>query len=218
VVNPYESIIRSQNSTPLAAVSNLMNTAARLTLGTPQQKAQVLSEIIQNYGVDIQVLDSVLAGTAVPDESNKIQQIIQQQLAPVQQFMQQIGQARAQRQQRATQTIDSEINQFAQEVDFFEDVREDMADILDLASKRGQEMSLDEAYARAVSLNPEIAKIVGQRMAARQQQQGGSQDAVQRARIAASSVRGSPPAAGAKATAESLRGALEQAWESSGNR
>lgn len=217
VVNPYETLIRAQNSTPLAAVSNLMNTAARLSLGTPAQKAQVIAEIIQNYAVDIQTLDSVLAGQAVPDEGAKISQLIQQQLAPVQQFMQQIGQARAQRQQRMTAQIDSEIEQFASEADFFEDVRLDMADILDMAAKRGQEMSLDEAYARAVALNPDIAKIVSQRMAARQQQ-GTSQEAVQRARLAASSVRGSPPAAGAKGTPDSIRGALEAAWDQSGNR
>lgn len=216
VVNPYESLIRAQNSSPLQAVSNLMNTAARLSLGTPAQKAQVIAEIIGNYGVDIQTLDSVLAGQAPPDETDKIQQIIQQQLAPVQQFMQQIGQARQQRQMQLSSKIDTDIEQFAAKADFFEDVRMDMADILDMAARRGQELSLEEAYNRAVAMNPEIAKIVEQRRSA--QRQGTSQQDLQRARAAASSVRGSPPAAGAKGQPDSLRGALEAAWEQSGNR
>ena len=42
-------------------------------------------------------------------------------------------------------------------------MRDDMADMLDLAAKRSRVMSLKEAYDRACMMNPGISKIIEQR-------------------------------------------------------
>jgi hypothetical protein len=64
VMRPYELFIRQENSNPLQAVQNMMQTAALFRTGTAHQKAEALTGIIRNFGVDIELLDSMLAGQA----------------------------------------------------------------------------------------------------------------------------------------------------------
>lgn len=52
VIAPYEAIIRSEGGTPEKAVGELMNTAYVLRQGTPQQKAEIVRNVMQQYGVD----------------------------------------------------------------------------------------------------------------------------------------------------------------------
>jgi len=55
--------------------------------------------------------------------------------------------------------------------EFFDDVRLTMADVMDAAAKRGIEMSMEDAYQRAIMIEPEVRKVVesrGMRMSASQ--------------------------------------------------
>lgn len=210
VVSPYEGIIRSQNSTPMQAVANLMQTSARLHLGTPQQKAQVVVEVIRNFGIDIGMLDSMLAGQVPPPEEDKLARLLDQRLAPVQQFMQRVSTGLEQRQQKTQQEIAQEVEAFSQQ-EFFEDVREDMADILELAAKRGQNLTLQDAYTRALGMRPDLQSIIQQRQAAQAAQQ--NQQQVSRARRAASSVSGSPAPTTVPA-GKDIRSDIANAWDS----
>jgi hypothetical protein len=81
-----------------------------------------------------------------------------------------------------------------------------MADILDMASKRNLNMSLHEAYNRACQLHPEVSRILSGRTSAPTQKQ----------RRAASSISGSPGGTGESAKANSVRDAIEMAWDSVG--
>ena len=56
------------------------------------------------------------------------------------------------RQETIVQTAVKEVESFGSDKDFFEDVREDMADLLDLAAKRGLDLSLEQAYERACKM------------------------------------------------------------------
>jgi len=213
-INPFLPLIQSQNSNPLQAVKNLMTTAAGLSVGTQLQKAQIVREIIQNYGIDIQTLDQVLSGQP-PQQGGGAPQ--QSQMAPppwampLFNFMNGVQQSRAQREQQMVADAEAETEAFAAKNEFFEDVREDMADLMELAANRGVVLSMDEAYKRAIAMNPDISAVVSQRAAAKKAQSNN----IQRNRNAASSISGAPRNAptGAKSGEDSRRAAIEEAWD-----
>lgn len=214
-VRPFEQLIRAQNSTPAQAITNLMQTASRLTLGTPTQKAQVITEIIQNYAVDIETLDSVLAGVELPGTDNDpLLQQIDQRLQPISQFMSQFQQAEQEQTGVITQEALTELQQFAQqpEHEFYEDVRNDMADILELAVQRGRKVTLQEAYQQACHFNPEIKKVLDFREAKKRAARPSGED-LGRKKRAASSVSGRAPAGRLGQGGGSLRDTIASAFE-----
>lgn len=204
VVRPFEGLIRAQNSTPLQAVQNLMTTAAGLSMGSPAQKAQIVANIIQNYGVDIATLDKVLVGQDVSGPNDEIAKLIDQRLAPVQQLMQQVENAKRQNQQRSAESVQTEISQFSSDPanEHFEAVRNDMADLMEIAAKRGQQMTLADAYKRACAMNG--LTIQPKRPTPN----------LSRKRQAASSVQGkSPSTSGKPKQNETWRDALSSAFD-----
>jgi hypothetical protein len=159
----------------------------------------------------IEMLDSALAGNApkADPQQHQLQQVIQQQLAPVQQFMQQFQQAQAQQQAQVAQKAASEVEQFLSKTEFGNDVREEMADLLEVASRRGQELSLVDAYKQACMLNASVRAALMQRGKSQQAQ---SQSAVaQRARAAAVSVPSSGPGMAPRQDPTDIRSAIEAA-------
>lgn len=215
VINPFMPMIQAQGSNPLQSVRQLMTTAAGLTIGSAEQKARIVREIIQNYGVDVGILDQVLAGSPVApglqrvNESNSPPQWAQ----PLFQFMGSVQAAQQQRQQQIYTDAQSETEAFSASHEFFEDVREDMADIMEIAANRGRIVSMEDAYKKAVAMNADIAAVVQQREAAKKSQQQVA--TVQKARAAASSIAGAPRngAAGAPKETGSRRDDLEAAWD-----
>ncbi len=213
VVKPFEQLIRAQNSTPAQAITNLMQTAARLTMGTKAQKAAVVQEIIKNYDVDIEALDTLLAGKTVPAEEDKISRLLEERLKPVNEFISSVNGHRKAAEQKSDEEVSKELDAFAQDPknEFFQDVVDDMADIMDMAAKRGQTVTLPQAYDRACRLNPEIAKILEQRANAEK----GRLDAerLQKKRTAASSIKGARGEGDdAKPPATDVRSAIASAW------
>lgn len=210
VIQPFMGFIAAENSTPLQAVHNMMQTAAVYRIGTAQQKAEMTASLIKNFGVDIEMLDSLLAGQQAPQRSapqHDVQQAVQQALAP---FMQQIQSQRQQQEQLVTREANTELETFASNPDneFFNDVRHDMADLMQLAAQRGQVLSLSDAYRRATLAHPQIAKVLEgrQRNAAAAQQTA----AAQRARNAAASIpnSGAPSRNDEQDAGDDLRSAL----------
>ncbi len=209
LVEPYRALIAGAGSTPFQAVDNMMKTAAMLTVGTPQQKAQTAADIIKNYAIDIQQLDSLLAGEDIPDsETAKFGQMLDQRLAPVTNFMRSIETQRTSGHATTQASIDAEVDTFATKNEFYEDVREEMADMMEVAAKRGQEMTLATAYERTTAFHPEIGPIVAQRKAAASAAETNKK--VRRKRRAGSSITGAP---GAKSSDNpgSMRGAIQLA-------
>lgn len=207
-VSPYEAMIRSQGAEPIQVVGNLLRTAAQLATAPGPARAQVVADIIKTYGVDIPTLDALLSGQPAPQGQPQ-----QWQPPDPSQFRDpRLDALLAQQQAMLQQKAAAQIEEVEQE-EFFEDVREDMADLLDVASKRGVALSARDAYNRAVLLHPEVSRVMEQRRAAATQ--GG---ATQRAMAASSSVR-AQPASGVEAPKDlDLRGALEAAFDKAGNR
>jgi hypothetical protein len=102
---PYEHMLRAENATPKAAIQNLMQTAAILRTGTPEQKAHAAATTLRQFGIPLEAVQALLQSGATPATpaidphvqllSQQVQQLTQQQQAiqdakaqaAVQQFM-----------------------------------------------------------------------------------------------------------------------------------
>lgn len=191
IAQPYMARIQSLGATPQQAFQHLLNADYQLATGSPQQKAQLIDKLLQDYGVDIATLDQVisarLGGTQQPQpQQPDIQQLVQQQLnqalAPLYQQQQQ-AQQQAQRQAELT------IEQMSLDPKFphFDEVRNEMADLIELKGRRGIYMTPEQAYNAVVSSNPELSAMT---RATQQHQQA------QVARAASASVSGAPASGG----------------------
>lgn len=192
VVKPFAHLIRARNSTPLASVKNLMETAAGLTTGNMEQKAQIVCEILDNYGVDIKVLDEVLSKR--PISSNRgaaaIPPGFETALRPVHEFMDRVEQGRAQHIQQLQESAARTIEEAQSKLEFFEDLKEDIADFMEVAAARGQELTIEQAHKMAVNFRPDIKKIIDQRAKAARINQDPKK--IARSKKAASSIHGAP--------------------------
>lgn len=216
-IAPYEAFIRAENSNPMQAIDNLMSTAARLRTGTAPELAQMVADLVKQFGVGrfgngfIEQLDSALAGqTPVHDpQQAALEQMFNQKLAPVQQMLTQFQQAQLQQQQATTQSAQNEVTQFLAKAEFGEDVREDMADLMETATRRGQTLSLLDAYKKACLMNDNVRAVISQRARAQGAQQ--TTQAAQKARSAAVQVSGSAPMGALKQDPTDVRSAIEAA-------
>ena len=193
VVQPYAAIIASEGATsPMDAVEGLMKTAAQLSMGTPRQKAQRMSQLITHYGIDLDELDTMLAGSISgqeppPEDPNEA--ILNKRLAPLEEFMQNVNGRMQESQQQSSQQVAKTVEDFAMQAEFMEDVRLDMADLLDMAAQRNRSMTIREAYDTACRLHPEVRRVLARR--AEQETKMGARDRV-RDKVAAASVSRAP--------------------------
>lgn len=226
VIRPYESLIVSQNSTPAKAVSNMMATASLFVNGTPQQKVEAVVQLIGQYGVDIRQLDSVLTARvqgrqAAPDPMSAIMAQLDQRLKPVTEFMSSLEGQRTRGAQAVEQEASQDIDTFFADPanEFANDVSDEMADLLELSAKRGQTLSLQEAYRRATMAHPTISKIIERRSVGSEAAQRTA--AASRAKQAAVSVSssGAPSQSGSEeGEDEDLRSALNASIRNLSNR
>lgn len=198
---------------PIQAIGTLLATEGQLRQGDAVTKAQTIAQLVQQYGVDIQTLDDVLT-QQIPTKSthsnSQLEELLNQRLAPFQQFMsQQQAYAQHQAEQSRIEAAKS-VEQFSAQAEFINDVRLDMADLLDWAAQRGQTMTLDEAYQKACVMNSEIHKIIMDRE--RQKDMQGRNQAAQAKRNAAVSITGQPAGNASSPEAGNLRDQISQAW------
>lgn len=213
VIMPFEGVIRSMNTTPREAITNVMQTATALIIGTQEQKCAVITEMVQRYGVDLPALDKMLTealkqgdGKLTHIGGNPAPQPLDPRLQPLFALAERLTAADGQRHQQLSEEATAEVNKVVNEP-HYEDVKMDMADIMEISAKHGHVMTIQEAYKKACQIHPEISKLVAQTAAK-------PANTVARARRAASSVKGAPggPSTGGNMT---RREQLEAAW--SGN-
>lgn len=167
-IEPYRGLMAAEGvQNPIQAVEGLMRVTAVLSMGAPQQKAERIAGLVKHYGVDIELLDQALAGSLPAPDPNQqaFQRMLDERMAPVNQLLSRLGQAEQQQGQQMYGQAQQSIEQFGADPknEFFEDVRYDMADFLDMAAQRGVSMSLKEAYDRACALHPEIQQVIAKR-------------------------------------------------------
>jgi hypothetical protein len=199
---PYEWILRNENTTPAAAIGPLLQTAALLRTGTPQQKSQAVAQMIQQFQIPLDQVASYFNGETPQPENTHYNQLAQQ----VQQLTQHITQSQYEAQKQNENRALSVIQQFAGDPAnmHFEAVSDRMLQLLQAPQVLGDTSQMSEreklqlAYDTAVRLDPAIA----QQFYAQQQQNTQAANQVQRAKTAAVQVRGAP--------GSSISGAINQ--------
>lgn len=209
LMRPYEMFIRAENSNPLAAVDNMMRTAAELRVGTPMSKVNLVAGIIKNFAIDLPMLDAALAGAPMPQGQQRQQDFRDPRLDH---FLAQQNQQQQQAAQFEDQAIRSGLQQFAGGHEFYGDVANTMADLVEVQTRQGIAIDLEKIYARACQMHDGVSTILQQRTAA--QATSGNTRAALRARRAAVSVKGEASPAGATIPKnDSVRAAIEAAFD-----
>jgi len=209
---PYQQYFAMNGNKPGETINQLLQTASLLQMGSPAQKVQQVAGLIQQFGIDIPALDQFLTSGHVPPEvqqQSNTQTEIQKALQPYQQFMQEVQQGRQAQEQGRVREAGSEVAAFAQNSanEFYETVKMDMADILDMNSQRGINLTLKDAYDRACAMHPQINGVIQSRI---------QQSALTAKRQAAASVTGNQGGPGTAAVPGSRLDALSEAWDNAG--
>ena len=190
---PYEWILKNEGATPASAITPLLQTAALLRTGTPQQKSQAVAQMIQQFQIPLDQVASHFNGQPQPQD-NHYNQLAQQ----VQQLTQHITQSQYEAQKQNESRALSVIQQFAADPAnaHFEAVQDRMLTLLQAPHILGDTGLMSEreklqlAYDTAIRLDPAIS----QQMFAQQQQNLQAQSQAQRAKAAAVQIKGAPSA------------------------
>lgn len=208
-IAPYIPNVNAANGGDvIGSIKTFFDYDNRMRHGTQIEKAKAVTALIKGYGIDIGTLDTELAGAQHdPQQVNQgaYQQELARQLAPMREFMSAQQQREQAAQQYAITQIDQGVTAFASDPKnaHYAAVREDMADLLELATNRGRTLTLQQAYDQACLLNPAIRSMVDAARAAA----ANPAQAAQRARAAAVGVKNAPRAgAPAATTAPDKRG------------
>ena len=222
VLAPHQQRIQQvHGGNPMTAVQRMLQVEQAMFGGTASQKAQIIANMVKEFGVDVRTLDAFLVGQAAPEEiqqQSSIEALLEQKLAPLQQFIQ----TQQQREQQAVQQTEQKavltVGEMAQDTvkyPYFNEVREDMADLIELGARKGVYISLPEAYNKAIRMNDGVFNA----SSVRDQSQGATQAALeahraaQAAKGASVSVTGSPTGTGKNSGDPSnLRGLIENAF------
>jgi hypothetical protein len=200
-ITPYLPLIRSFNTDPVSAVTNVMQTAHTLNAGSPDQKEQILIGLMQQHRIDPNRVFQRLAGGQQQRQIDPQVQALQQQVAELQRERQtQHSTAQSQEQAQIGQTIES----FASDPKnvYFSNVRAEMAVLLNA----GRAKDLEEAYDMACWARPDIRPLLLQQND--QQKQAEARAKAAKARAAGSSLTGSPTGSSSGAAPASSTGSL----------
>jgi hypothetical protein len=218
-LQPYMQRIQNSGFDPISAAKNLFEVDHILSSAPQHQRAEYMAELIIQYGIDINALDGALAprvngrpqGPTPAGSPQDIAALVQQQL---QQALAPILQREEQAKQQQAQAVVSEVEGMGSDPRFphFEEVRVDMGDIIRANASRGVYLTLEEAYSRAVRMNPDTYSQI-ERQDTMSSAQAAHQAAM-KAKAAASSVSGAPAGGGGQFNSGdgSLRGAIEAAF------
>jgi hypothetical protein len=190
-VAPFENMIRAEGGEVIPAVQGLLQTAHMLRTAPAQVKAQAIARMVQNFlpgREGLELLDAALSGQA-PQQGQQPQQQFRD--PRIDQLLAEREQEQRAKAEAATATARQQVEEVSKE-EFFEDVRQDMADLIEVARRRGVALSVKDAYNRAVGLHPEISKVVSQRAAHAARNPVGS---TARSKAASVSVKASPAVA-----------------------
>jgi hypothetical protein len=190
-IQPYLPTLRQYNLDPLQQVSGLMQAHFTLATGTPESKLATFQRLAKDYGVDLGQAapqsDSLYIDPAVQD--------LRSQLGAVQSQLSQAAQQRAATEQAS---MVKQIEAFSLDPKnlHFKDVANDMVGLLETRAAT----TLQEAYEKAIWLNPTVRA----REITRQQAETASQAAAaEAARVEAArkatgaNVKTKPKSAGA---------------------
>ena len=207
VTKPFQPLFDAYGVTdPLPAIKELLTARATLEIGSPEQKAQFIANLVHEFGVDVTALDNFLVkrGPVTPFQParpvHRPDYSKDPALAPLYAMAEQVKQAQLAKAEAAVAAVET--------LPHFDVLREDIADVVEAFSAAGKSISLESAYKRALAMNPDLEPAP----AAVPQITKSQAAAILASRNAASSISGSPRT-GAKPTPVDRRAQLEAAWE-----
>jgi len=201
VVQPFLGRLQAMNAHPLKAVQELLKADYLLSSAPKSQRAQFMAKLISDYDVDIESLDMALSGKVGTDPVQAtVDRLLQERLAPFQKFIQTQEEQAAWREQTETATLSEQVNSMESDPDRYpnmSEVKEDMADIISIQSKKGVYLTLEQAYTRAIAMNPELnqSAVALREAEARRSSAKADNAKAQRALNASKSVGGAPSGA-----------------------
>lgn len=218
LVTNYRDVFEAEKLPPFQSLTNLLQISRALRFGQPAHKAQVIAQAVKGFGIDVKLLDQALSmmldpsAQAQTDQNAMFEQVLSKHLAPVREFMTSVSQTRQQAAQEQQQTLQNEIAAFAADPanEFFETVRDTMADIMEAGAARGQKITLQDAYQRAILAHNDLAPVVTQRAMAKAASEV-SAPAARARQLASTSVTGAPSSGNVAPDVSTVRSALEAA-------
>lgn len=193
-VQPYAARLQSLGIDPITATRELLKSDHLLTTAPKAQRAQYMAKMIKDYDVDIEALDAALSGQVAHAQDPevqiqaKVQQLLQQQLAPYQSLLVEQQQREQAEQQQLAQTIQSYASN--PKYPYFDQLRQEMADLIEISARRGAPLTIEQAYNKAIQLDPTVSLEVANQQKLSLAAKANAQ--AQRAIKASSSVGGAP--------------------------
>lgn len=163
-IQPYNNVLQADGITPQAATAEAAKLYAIFRTGTPEMKLSTIQQIAQYHGIDL----SPLASGQMPQVDPQIA-AIQRELSQTRQQLAAMSSSQTERENAALQ---QHFSVFAQNRPHFEAVRNDMATLIEAAAHQGQNMTLEDAYDRAVWARPDLRQqLLAQQEAERAKEQ-----------------------------------------------
>lgn len=226
-IRPYEATIRQSGMEPHQYVGTMLRTIHASLFGPPDSRAQALANAVMQLGGDLIRPDRQDANGAPSSPLDRaLVAILSGQGAPPPQAAQPRGPQEfrdprldallKQQEERVQSEAADAIQRMSSDpkYDFFDDVADGVADILDMWGKRGKrsvtDADLDRAYNLACSMNEDVSAVIEQRKKAESVRTASV--VTERTKKAASSIKSSPTAAPA-AQAAGRRAALEAKYD-----
>lgn len=202
----YGELLQAEGASSMVeAVDHMAKTVAAMRYGEPWQKAQIIANFINSYGIDVEMLDGILSHSPAaqaarnPQAQPQIPPELQERMAMYDQAVARLQQQDAMAAQQLQLNADREVASFAEGREFFNDVRDEMADLIEFYAQKGQNLSLEAAYDKVCAMHPEIQQVIRSRQ-------------TRDKRTAASSVHGRPASQGANPEPQTIRDALNAAF------
>ena len=211
-IEPYLPTIQGMGLTPEKAVSALMQADYTLRTAPPQQKMQLFAQLAQSYGINL----GAMGANPQAAPQNSVDPLVWQLQNELNNVRGEVMGWKQQQEMQQNQQLLGEINQFSLKADHFEEARPTMIQLL----QSGMAETLEEAYDKAIRLNPDLFEQVSK---AQQAEQAAKQAkeynrAAKAARAAAVSVRSATPGANTAPKAANRRALLEEAFAESETR
>ena len=211
-IEPYLPTIQGMGLTPEKAVSALMQADYTLRTAPPQQKMQLFVQLAQSYGINL----GAMGANPQAAPQNSVDPLVWQLQNELNNVRGEVMGWKQQQEMQQNQQLLGEINQFSLKADHFEEARPTMIQLL----QSGMAETLEDAYEKAIRLNPDLFDQVSK---AQQAEQAAKQAkeynrAAKAARAAAVSVRSAAPGANTAPKAANRRALLEEAFSETESR
>jgi hypothetical protein len=218
---PFMPHLQAVGVAPGPAVRNLFQTEYVLRTGAEGQKAQIVANLMNTYGITTAALVAVLQGAPAPEGKEPAPVLPQQQRHQEQaprdprlDILLKNLERQAQTRQTAQERQDEiALHEFLNsgKAEFFDDVAQDMAELAKLPKHKGA--TFEQLYEKACLLNDDVRTVLEKRKADEAATQRNQK--AQQARRAASSVKtepGAPQGARQPSLEEALRRDIEAAY------